>query len=115
MTASNWITFSHGTPPLIADSFSRQNRSRCSSRQSRQPSQQSPKSARPLQLHPRQPDADGIQRVGGHGPVIGKEAQFPPLALVFIEHLQRLAPCGLLAVVDLAEIEHLALRGRPVA
>ena len=67
--------------------------------------------ARPQQLHLREHDRDGVEGVGGNRPVIGEETQLARLAAAFIEDRDRLSPRGLLAVVDLAEVEHLALGG----
>ncbi len=42
--------------------------------------------------------------------VVGEEAQLAVLAAVLVKDLERLTPCFLLAVVDLAQIQDLALR-----
>src|SRR4051794_25517360 len=47
--------------------------------------------------------------MAGHGPVGGKQGQLPGLLHLFVKGLDRPAPGFVLAVVDLAEIKHLAL------
>jgi len=61
------------------------------------------------QLHFAQLDLDRIQGVDGHRSVFRKQAERCGTLLLLVEHLQRLAPRRLLAVVDLAQIQHAAL------
>jgi hypothetical protein len=51
-----------------------------------------------------------LNGVGGNPPVFRKQAQRCESVLFLIKHLQRFAPCRLLAVVDLAQVQNLALR-----
>src|SRR5947209_3021913 len=52
---------------------------------------------------------DAVQHFGRHFPVIREQTHGSVVFSVFIEDLQRLAPCGLLLVIDLAEIQGRAL------
>jgi len=61
------------------------------------------------QLHFTELDLDRIQRVGGRRPVFREQAEGHRALLLLVEHLQRLAPRRLLAVVDLSQIQHAAL------
>jgi hypothetical protein len=47
-----------------------------------------------------------VDRIGGNLAVIGKQTQVRILLLLIVKHRKRLAPCRLLLVVDLAEIEN---------
>ena len=71
--------------------------------------------ARPAQLHLVELDGDRVECFRRQRAVVGKQTQFTILLAVFVEDLQRPAPGLLLAVVDLAEIEHLALGGASAA
>src|SRR2546426_7784949 len=46
-----------------------------------------------------------VQHVGWHFPVIREQTHGSVVLFLFVENLQRLAPCGLLLVVDLAQIQ----------
>src|SRR5271157_184158 len=61
------------------------------------------------QLHLAQLDLDGIQGIGWYGPVFREQAQRSRPLLPLVEDFQRLAPGGLLAIVDLTQIQHTAL------
>ena len=61
---------------------------------------------RPPQFQPAQLHLDAVQRIGGNFPVIREQAHGGVALFVFVEDLQRLAPRGLLLVVDLAQIQH---------
>src|SRR5204863_9883653 len=65
---------------------------------------------RPMQLHGPQPDLHPMALgVIGQRPVGGEQGQLGCLLRPLVEGLDHPAPAFLLAVVDLAEIEHLAL------
>src|SRR5208337_1516638 len=65
---------------------------------------------RPMQLHGPEPDLHAMALgVFGQRPIGGKKGQLGGLLRPFVERLGRPAPSLLLAVVDFAEIEHLAL------
>src|SRR5882672_6371943 len=68
---------------------------------------------RPLQLHLAELYLHAVDGVGGNRPVFRKQTQRCISVLALIEHLQRFAPCCLLAVVDFAQIQHLPLRYFP--
>src|SRR5215469_4356067 len=68
------------------------------------------KHARTLQLQPAQPHLYAVNSIGRKFPVIGKQTQRGESLFGFVKHIQRLPPCCLLPIVDLAEIEHRALR-----
>src|SRR5208282_3225450 len=61
------------------------------------------------QLHFAQLDSDGIDGIGGNRPIIRKQAERGGTLLPLVEDLQRFAPCRLLVVVDLAQIQYAAL------
>ena len=61
------------------------------------------------QLHFAQLDLDGIQGIKRDRPVFGKQTQCRRALLALVEDFQGLAPGGLLAVVDLTQIQHAAL------
>ena len=58
------------------------------------------------QLETAQFHLQSIDRIGGNLAVIRKQTQVLILLLLFIKHRQRLAPCRLLLIVDLPEIEN---------
>jgi hypothetical protein len=60
---------------------------------------------RPPQFQAAQFHLQTIDRIGGNLAIVGKQTQVRILSLLFIKHRKRLAPCPLLLVVDLAEIE----------
>ncbi len=65
---------------------------------------------RPHQPHLRQPQAyDGSVRNQPVATVLGKQRQRPWSRTALLDHLDRFAPCQLLVVVDLAQIQHVAL------
>jgi hypothetical protein len=66
--------------------------------------------ARTLQFQAAQADLDAVDGIGRKFPILGKQAHRGEALFGFSEDLERLSPCGLLAVVDLAEIENGALR-----
>jgi hypothetical protein len=47
-----------------------------------------------------------VDRIGGNLAVVGKQTQVRKLLLLIVKHRQRLAPCRLLLIVDLAEIQN---------
>jgi hypothetical protein len=59
--------------------------------------------------HLAHPDLHGVERVGGYAAVIGEQAHGLRLLAALAHDRERLAPGRLLGVVDLAEVEHLAL------
>jgi hypothetical protein len=61
------------------------------------------------QLHLAELDLYAVHRFRRHGPIFGKQTQRGVVLPLFVEHLQRLPPGGLLGVVDLAQIQHPAL------
>src|ERR1017187_282206 len=61
---------------------------------------------RPPQFQAAQFYLQTIDRIDGDLAVVGKQTQARICLLLFIKHRQRLAPCSLLLVVDLAEIEN---------
>src|ERR1017187_9522167 len=65
------------------------------------------------QLHFRQLDLNTIDDAGGNLAVFREQAQSGVALARFVEHLQALAPGGLLAVVDLAQVQHAALHHLP--
>ena len=64
------------------------------------------KRPRPPQLHLLQLHLHAVQRIGRKRAVLGKQTQARGPLLDFIKHLQRLAPRRLLAIIDLAQIQH---------
>jgi hypothetical protein len=68
--------------------------------------------SRPFQLHLAQLDLQHID-IGSDFPVVRKQAKCREFLLFLIEHLQRLAPGCLLAIVDLAQIHHRAMHNPP--
>ena len=66
--------------------------------------------ARTLQFQAAHADLDAVDGIGRKFPVIGKQTHGGETLFGFIEYIERLPPCGLLAVIDLAEIENGALR-----
>lgn len=62
-----------------------------------------------MQFETAQSDLNAVHRVGRKLTIIGKQAQVPVLPLVLVEDLQRPAPCRLLLIVDLAQVQHRAL------
>jgi len=69
---------------------------------------------RPQQLHLREPDLEGVDRVGRNGAVVGEQGQLPGLLAGAVEDVQCLAPGRLLRVIDLTEIQDGSL-GDPLA
>src|SRR5437868_13114524 len=65
---------------------------------------------RSLQLHLAELHLHAVDGVGGNRPVLRKQTQRRIPLLPLIKHLQRLAPCRLLAVVDFAQVQNLPLR-----
>src|SRR5207253_7777262 len=65
---------------------------------------------RSLQLHLAELHLHAVDGVGGKRPVLRKQTQRRIPLLPLIKHLQRLAPCRLLAVVDFAQVQNLPLR-----
>ena len=73
------------------------------------------KGTRPKQLYLIQPYRHRLGHIHRYGAIIGKQAELARLSACFIEHGSRLPPRLLLAVVDLAQVEHLPLcRGTAV-
>ena len=69
---------------------------------------------RPMQLHAIKPHLHAMAvRVLRNRATGGKQRQLPVVARVFVERLDHPTPGFVLAVVDLAEIQHLALRHLP--
>src|SRR5215469_15473839 len=66
--------------------------------------------ARTLQFQAAQANLYAVDGVGGKFAVIGEQTQGSEPLFGFIEHIKRLSPPGLLPVIDLAEVEHGALR-----
>src|SRR5579863_1753221 len=66
--------------------------------------------ARTLQFQAAQADLDAVDGIGRKLPVIGKQTHGGEALFGFIEYVERLSPCRLLSVIDLAEIENGALR-----
>src|SRR5712692_9605440 len=66
--------------------------------------------SRSLQLHLAELHLHAVDCVGGNRPVLRKQTQWPESLLFLIEHLQRLAPRRLLAVIDFAQVQYLPLR-----
>src|ERR1043166_2593853 len=66
--------------------------------------------ARTLQFQAAQADLDAVDGIGRKFPVIGKQTHGGEALFGFIEYVERLSPCRLLVVIDLAEIENGALR-----
>src|ERR1700687_3403838 len=64
------------------------------------------KQTRPPQFQAAQFHLQTIDRIGGNLAVVGKQTQIRIFLLLFIKHRKRLAPCPLLLVIDLAEIEN---------
>jgi len=60
-------------------------------------------------------DLNAVDRVARKVAVFRKQAQLSEPLLALIEDFQRLAPRGLLAVVDLAQVQHAALSHLPGA
>jgi hypothetical protein len=60
---------------------------------------------RPPQFQAAQFHLQTVDRIGRNLPVVGKQTQIGILLLLIIKHRQRLAPCRLLLIVDLTEIE----------
>src|ERR1700681_121946 len=52
-----------------------------------------------------------VQRVGWNLPVVREQAHCGVALFRFVEHLQRFAPCGLLLIVDFAQIQNRPLYG----
>ena len=61
---------------------------------------------RTLQFHPLELHLHAVDGVGRNFAVFRKQAQFGEALFALVEDLQRLAPGRLLAVVDLAQVEH---------
>src|SRR5208337_262197 len=68
---------------------------------------------RSLQLHLAELHLHAVDGVGGNRPVPRKQTQRRISLLPLIKHLQRPAPCRLLAVVDFPQVQHLPLRHFP--
>jgi len=66
--------------------------------------------ARSPQFQTAQAHLDAVNGIGWNLPVIGKQTHGGEALLGFIEHFQRPAPCCLLPVVDLTQIQNRALR-----
>jgi len=67
--------------------------------------------ARAFQFQAAQTNLYAVDRVGGKLAVIGKQTHRGETLFGFIEYVERLSPRGLLPVINLAEVEHGALRG----
>src|SRR6185295_10199366 len=66
--------------------------------------------ARTLQFQTAQAHRNAVDGIGGKLPVIGKQTHGGEALFGFVEHIERLSPCRLLLVVDLAQIKNGALR-----
>ncbi len=62
-----------------------------------------------MQLHLVELDLNAVDRVARNLAVFGEQAQLGEPLLALHEDFQRLAPGRLLAVIDLAQVEHAAL------
>src|SRR5205085_1250507 len=67
--------------------------------------------ARTPQFQPAQAHLHAVDGIGGNFPIVGKQTHGCEALFTFVEYIERLAPRGLLLIVDLAEIENGALRG----
>src|SRR5215471_3965534 len=66
--------------------------------------------ARPVQLHGSESDLHAMaRRVVGHRPIGREQGQLRGLLRALVKGIDHPAPGFLLAIVDLAEVEHLAL------
>jgi len=65
--------------------------------------------SRTMQLHLVELDLNAVDGVAGNLAVFGEQAQLGEPLLALDEDFQGFAPSGLLAVIDLAQVEHAAL------
>ncbi len=68
-----------------------------------------------LQLHLAELYLHAVDRVRRYQSILSKQTQRRESMLLLIEHLQRLAPSRLLAVVDFAQVQHLPLSNFPAS